>query len=272
MWAASTVWCGNCGSGLGFIRGQAAKVVVDLGKRSSGAGERAAEFNPDILILTHSDDDHIGGFQSLAKAWPSRLREVWVPYEWGLLAEALAALSGWEPPQPQQEVQPDQIRALGVTDEDRVGLPAAVVTDGEGDDEMLGNLTDFIWGREGDLLQGDVDGVVDSYELESAITAVIEQEREANPSWPPVPTPEKAKRVSRDVVKKAGAILGILATATSHRTRVRYFSTDAVRYDRPDPWTTEGMPGIATVVNAVEVHRVPEDVKAGETVGLRRSV
>ena len=68
---------------------------------------------------------------SLEKTWPSRLREVWVPYEWGLLAEARAALSGWDQPQPQQEVQPDQIRALGLVDGEPVRLPAAVVTDGE---------------------------------------------------------------------------------------------------------------------------------------------
>lgn len=257
LWAASTVWCGACGSALGFIDDRAAKVVVDLGKPSSGAGRRAADFNPDILVLTHSDDDHIGGFEALAKAWPHRLREVWVPYEWGLLAEARATLSGWDHPQPQQEVQPDAIRALGSANVDLARLPAAVVSDGEAYDEVLGYMVEFTRWSERGPLRYEADRAVGSQDLKTAITEVIEQERKSNPNWPPIPKPEKAQRVAEDVIKKSDAILGILANATLHGARVRYFATDAVRDDRPEPWTTEGMAGIVTIVNAVEVHRLP---------------
>ena len=257
MWAASTSACAHCDSALGFFDGQPAKVVVDLGKRSSRAGVRAAEFNPDILILTHSDDDHVGGFQTLANAWPDRLRQLWVPYEWGLLAEAGAALAGAEPPDPIQVVNSEEIRLLGEAGADLAQLPAAVVRDGE----PRGRRPDFLLGimdrGEGLLLGPERVGLRESQTLEALITEVIERERESNPSWPPVPKPEKAHGVAKDVIKKADLLLGILAEAASHGVDIRYFSTDAVRDDRPTPWTIEGMVGVATIVNAVEVDLVP---------------
>lgn len=257
MWAASTSACAHCDSALGFFDGQPAKVVVDLGKRSSGAGVRAADFNPGILILTHSDDDHIGGFEALANAWPDRLRQLWVPYEWGLLAETRAALAGAEHPDPIHVLHPEEIRRLGEADVDLTQLPAAVVRNGE----HRGRRPDLLLGimdrAEGPLLVRERVGVRESQILEDVITEVIERERESNPSWPPGPKPEKAHGVAKDVIKKADLLLGILAEAASRGVDVRYFSTDAVRDDRPTPWTIEGMAGIATIVNAAEVELVP---------------
>jgi hypothetical protein len=258
MWAASTDWCGACGAALGFVRDHAAKVVVDLGKPSSDAGRRAAEFNPDILILTHSDNDHIGGFGALANAWPPRLREVWVPYEWGLLAEARAALSGWDHPQPEREVQPEQIRELGGASAGTAtaSLPAAAGSD-DAPYDILGHLAEFAAGNRRQAVHENDSRAYERQSLEDSITQVIEQEQWSNSNWPPIRKPEKARRVAKDVVKKSDAILGILASATMHGSRVRYFSTDAVQHDGPEPWTTEGRAGTATIVNAVEVRRLP---------------
>jgi hypothetical protein len=92
--------------------------------------------------------------------------------------------------------------------------------------------------------------------VEEAITEVIDAEQASNPDWPPVPKPEKAGRVAKDVVKKAGRLIDIVATAAVHGVRVRYFSTDAVR-NMQAPWRSEGLPGVATIINAVEVTLLP---------------
>jgi hypothetical protein len=61
-----------------------------------GLSAMAAAFEPEILVLSHADDDHIGGFSRFAATVHVAPRQIWVPYEWGLVWFALAtAVGAW---------------------------------------------------------------------------------------------------------------------------------------------------------------------------------
>jgi len=72
--------------------------VVDVGINQLGAA--AASYHPTILVLTHDDDDHIGGWKSFVTGMKAKqtLQQAWLPAEWGHIAAALYGYPGSKPP------------------------------------------------------------------------------------------------------------------------------------------------------------------------------
>jgi len=66
------------------------RVAVDLGS-GDYTGRAVSLHEPDIVVLTHDDGDHVGGWDAFARTGLRHLRELWVPVEWGVL---LALLEG----------------------------------------------------------------------------------------------------------------------------------------------------------------------------------
>lgn len=228
------------------------RVVVDLGYAGGGAPELAAEFEPHILVLTHSDRDHIGGIDRFFSASLHSLEQLWVPHEWGLLVEAAEALTARSGRVDGPLVTVEQIRSMGRAAEHGDTWPdsvAVTVRDIDESDrrspeqEHIGEHQ-----RSASVLRLDQRSDV----LIEAITAVIEQERDKNVDWPPVPSPEEAEEVAADTVRKSSRIALAISAARARGVRVRYFSTDHVS-DEVQPWLTSGDRGTATIVNAVEV-------------------
>lgn len=253
LWSASTGYC-DCGDPLGYLCGHPAKVVVDLGKQSSGAGNRAVDFDPDILVLSHSDDDHIGGFKALSNRWPTNLSEIWVPYEWGLLAQAWSAVLHGAPTREAVVVDPQLLREIGRTQHTGELAGAVVRRDisNKCSELMAEDMTRLLLN-----LSNTADPAEDTARIKDAVTEAIEKERERNADWPPLPKPESAAGVANDVVsKKAAKLVRVLVISAIRGVTVRYFSTDAVSR-ASCPWRAEGMPGVATLVNAREVLLAP---------------
>lgn len=65
------------------------RTAVDVGK-TSDMGRSVALSSPAVLVLTHDDHDHIGGWSGFAELGLETLREIWLPYEWGGLLRVLA--------------------------------------------------------------------------------------------------------------------------------------------------------------------------------------
>lgn len=228
------------------------RIVVDLGDEGADGGSHAAGFDPDILVLTHSDADHIGGFADFISARGSRLREVWVPYEWGLLAQAYAGLVGLLRSGTDRQTNPEDIRDLGGPGLGENSRPPSVVLEPWGDQEdgVLPTNAEMQTHVLGLGPQFDAERPNES-RVEGAIREAIEKEREANPTWPPVPDPKEVEDVVADLTIKSEQLLSIVETTLRVGIRVRFFSTDAV--GTTPPWASAGNPGMLTLVNAVEV-------------------
>lgn len=226
------------------------RVVVDLGLRNGGASPKAAAFDPHVVVLTHSDDDHIGGALPLFQELPDDavLQEVWVPYEWGLLASSLvlASTSGGQSEE-LPEFGEDSIVAVATRHPAQELLPGALPT-AQGEDEL-----ELLW-------LADFPEVVDRVRkdkgrragIEGQVAKAIEKYRRSDRDWPLAKRVGDEAEVAVEVVRKALAIAEILVAAAGRGARVRYFSVDAVK-DHPPPWLTAGTPGVATIVNAIEV-------------------
>jgi hypothetical protein len=225
--------------------------VVDLGEEGAEGGSHAARFDPDILVLTHSDSDHIGGFADFIAARRDRLREVWVPYEWGLLAQAYAGLVGVLRTGTDRQTDPEDLRELGEPEigETRCPPPVVLQLPWGGDDALAttAEMQMHVLGL-GPLFDAERP---DDSSVECAIREAIEQERKDNPAWPPVPAAEDVEDVVADLTFKSEQLLSIVETSLRAGVRVRFFSTDAV--GTTPPWASAGNPGMVTIVNAVEV-------------------
>lgn len=66
------------------------RAVVDVGEAAGGLGAAVAWPAPDVVVLTHSDSDHIGGFDEFADSLgpASAEPEFWLPSDWMILVDA----------------------------------------------------------------------------------------------------------------------------------------------------------------------------------------
>ncbi|WP_136697317.1 hypothetical protein [Geodermatophilus dictyosporus] len=64
-----------------------------------GNGLRAlAEVDPDVIVLTHDDEDHTGGAPAaLSSLTPSLHRQIWLPADWWFVVSAWAQAAGMRP-------------------------------------------------------------------------------------------------------------------------------------------------------------------------------
>jgi len=223
----------------------AARVAIDLGK-TGAMGSAIGEARPQTLILTHDDDDHIGGWEhfrttaTFYAAWPD---EIWIPYEWA----AVVSIAG------QLDFESSDDEADEMTVIARISRAVRVVNSGwapEDADEL----------KETDPLEAVFGGPAD--EIRSRLLRLRGDERFAkiitkalDAVAPGVITDElgPAGDVADRVVSSANRILNILETARTVGIRVRLFSVDHAREAGPSPWRTVGKPGLVTIPNAREV-------------------
>lgn len=255
-------------------------MCVDLGLANSGLGRQAAAFRPDILVLTHADDDHIGGFGTFA-SWTARSPyEIWVPYEWGLVHMALAAaltspMRGQEPIPPRTEgpvLTPESIQAIdSESNADKPPVPSVtVLTEETGGMAHLGGSDSAEPGRSKYRPHRLDPTPSQAKAVAQEVEAVIKKERAGAERAERPSATGTPKAVAREIVVKAERLGNILSWAEERGVRIRYFSTDAVRdAHSPRPWEWVGRRGIATVVNAIEVQISPARVQHAPEVLYR---
>lgn len=268
--------------------GRGARVVVDVGDDADLAS-RAANFDPDILVLTHDDQDHIGAakffFEHQSAEVPPRadkvestlrgrprVRELWVPSDW--LRLALAA----------HEVISKATSGVVSTRADQVGvehsrecpewLREPQSTEDEGDvpkHRWFGAFELPERTQEAEELPNDVlealSVITKEHQeaLADAVAAGVRRERWAR--WgrrhPRGAWSGSTQEVSKRVAKTAVAVAYILRIAQRHGWQFRFFDSDFATWSHHTqtslpPWVTEGIPGVVTVLNAVQVtvHRL----------------
>lgn len=252
------------------------RAVVDLGNRKGtldgsmtrgpGLNEKARIHDPDVVILTHDDQDHIGGaeqfFSSLGPYQKPGQRELWIPSEWALLVFSLMAVSNpglsvvvdkSDGPSGTAHISLPDLRDR-IRGEQTNGPIAGLSVIGEGQDPTDENAArKFAKLLRTFDLQDVALRIRAVHELEGYIGQL--QHRIVNPDpdedrkfWA-----GKARQVAARVVKRAVAILEILASAAKAGVRIRHFCVDVSPNRSRPPYLTSGRPGQLTIVNAVPV-------------------
>lgn len=238
------------------------RVAVDLGERTS-SGREVGQFAPEILILTHSDADHIGyrGGRTpsvAARAFFSELPaahswELWVPYEWEALLSA-ARDYGDDP-----GARDGELAEVSALQGEIARLSAEWrTTDAQspregGIDPEREERSDEYWseveGRLGEALATDelAARIVEEYEGDIPFSQLAFGEVEAE-DW---------RAVAGDVFAKRAKLDYIIREALNHGATIRHFSVDHVDPALQPPWQRSGRPGVATMVNAARVEPVP---------------
>mgnify|MGYP000872080128 CR=1 FL=1 len=235
---------------VGDLSESAKTVTVDLG-RTNEMGHLAALGRPEIVILTHDDEDHIGGWTQFSKLGLAALRELWVPYEWGVLTDIV------------RNFDPDMRRSPGVHAADPPWSPSAEV-EAHADSVRRDLVPPWPLSAQTELHPGSgrseqvweldperaIDRVKDAMEryrdeLRDILAEYIDQDGEGWSSWDP-------DKVAKRTLKRAHRILGIVLGARRAGVRVRYFSVDHAKRTCA-PWESEGERGVATIANAAEV-------------------
>lgn len=223
-------------------------VSVDLGYADTGKG--VAKAHPKIVILTHSDSDHINGaipfFADASKRERpcGDLHELWAPYEWAVLVGVFGkVITG--------NVSGDDVRRT-----ERLAVPVGTADRDEFDsaDDLTGDSV--VWSG---VLESDGDDTVDGDEenevfVEEVVGTVVEALSDALRSGViearQTPSDREVSDVALDISKKATKLRRILSDADAAGWSIRWFSTDHMTRRS---WLTSGEPGLATIVNAQEV-------------------
>lgn len=194
------------------------RAVVDLGVNRALAVQAAA-FRPNVVVLTHSDSDHIGGCEAFYDKFkaPSGF-ETWVPFDWLRLRRAAGALpADAKTLRGRRDVTEALADALA---EDDVFLrTASRETADDGDAALAGDRSQVMeHGTEGrTVLVRDV-----------------------------------AVRLAQALQHHAVRILALLESLAAVGS-VRYFDVEGAASAEQPPWRVQGSPGRLSVVNAVEV-------------------
>jgi hypothetical protein len=197
-------------------------------------GTSIARFTPEILVLSHDDHDHIGGWDGFALTGLTSLKELWVPYEWGLAAAVIVNLEFGNEPNRQD---------LNIGNIDVRRNVATEVNPG-GEREEAGVDFDKALARAGEIAQ-DEKAIA---ELTSALKSA-RKGYEQRFDWRGNP-----RDVARRALSRTHTLLAKLRAAKDNNVAVRYFSVD--HHDansRTTPWKDSGFPTVLTIANAVEV-------------------
>ncbi len=223
--------------------------IVDLGRGSGRAGQWAADKNPDIVVLTHDDDDHIGGWQEFHRGLIGR-PELWIPADWFFVVLARRA---W-------------LSHSGVREQD--GGQSAINPEGVTSALHGDHLSPPV----GPLIAENEDGMDDfdailkeplgppSEKQRKELAAAIGELRERGNAKAGI-AGLRSLRDTNDALadranKRSTAIAQIISDARHANLRIRWFDIDRA-FDRAmPPWTTEGEPGLMTLVNAREIQPV----------------
>lgn len=264
------------------------RVVVDIGNAPEFR-HRAASFSPNVVVLTHDDDDHIGRSAHAAKfirdlprvpdkdlpweflsvGWAAPV-EFWMPMDWLHLARAaLQVLS----PAPGREPDSSSNKDLGeptANDESnnkyilRYFDPAAkeltrTRRQAPSDHTEWGYSPDP--GEENDrshpeLLPSEMRMLagLPTEGLRAAVQSVIDDYR-AGTLASSLPT--DAEAISTRAVRSVERVGSILAELAVRRIPVRFFDVDRAWLRQTALWPGQGLRGVATIINAVETHLPP---------------
>ncbi len=253
-WHGSTLTTLTGGGEAHLWAGEHGIVSVDLGYMNTG--KRAARAHPRVVILTHSDHDHINGavpfFAATATARPDcgPLHELWVPYEWSVLVDVFGqVLTG--------DVSANDVRRTEEFAEPE-GLP-----EGDRTEAVKSPSAGPVRWTESPLLEVKDDESSEGSEVETVaeedaakITRALSngfamRSIQARRS----PSESEIGQIANDITQKAGKLRRILETAGSAGWRIRWFSRDHIVSG--ELWRSSGEPGMVTICNAqeVRVHR-----------------
>jgi hypothetical protein len=215
--------------------------------------------DPRVVVLTHSDGDHINGAKSFFEAQPcagstcGAIRELWVPYEWSVLVDVF------------QKVLHDEVTVEGIRRTEEYAEPLISSygdPDSRADPESKSPVSwpdvnafalesedpDDVTGPE--LERDDISMVA------AALTAGV---TEGTIDARAILTESDITKIAGDIARKATRLRRIFAAALNAGWKIRWFSTD---HKRTDSWLTSGEPGLVTISNAQEV-RVLEAQASG---------
>lgn len=226
---------GECN--LGLAEGDHARVVIDVGdavdkhrKDADVLSVRAAMAEPEILILSHADRDHIGGFPRFASTVADSCRpprEVWVPRSWGDVALAAATLqrsSEWWLPGEFGD-------RPGLTNAGQVGVAVRTID--------LERLRNDLAARLEDAHGRDVLG---------RLVEAIQEQAKAHGRGP-----MGGRTAATEAAQQSASIIEVLQHAESWDAVVRFFDVQKAKTSRNVPAESEGLVGVVTVINALEL-------------------
>jgi hypothetical protein len=248
-WIGSELTTLHTGGEAHFWTGLLGGVCVDLGYARTGV--KMVSRNPGVVVLTHSDADHINGAKPFFEAQPcggsggGGIRELWVPYEWSVLVDVFQKVLRGEVTvegirRTEEHAQPllsshgDPESRADPESNWPVSWPDVSTFTPESEDpddaEFPEPERDDVNMVAAALAAGVADGTIDARATltESDIT-----------------------KISGDIARKATRLRRIFAAALNAGWKIRWFSTD---HKRTDSWLTSGEPGLVTISNAQEVH------------------
>lgn len=231
---------------------RAHRYVVDFGNTTSRLWKRAVDAEPEIVILTHDDTDHIGGaavaLRQLALRRPTTPTEIWLPADWLLVLIASAALGDpdFEATPGDADLSPEAVEAL-MTGEGG-GVPGLPRVD-EHQKEQLNSDSIAATGAMVDELLERAERVVGAADLAEVLEGVITADRHERLQSLGVLGTSAA--IATRGAKQALRIRRIIAAARGCGT-VRWFSVDVGPCPGP-LWLAHGRPGELTLINAEEV-------------------
>lgn len=235
--------------------------VVDLG-RGEELGVQASIAAPSIVILTHDDTDHIGGWPKFAEFQArvaSKIRELWVPAEWGYLArcvlntrvgnrksESVAQLTFETSQKMATCLEVSDMRHLWYEEKHIVLHPNGGQGERSGAYSTLAGISDTLASFEEVIIKTFME-IIECLELDT--NKWLDQESDL----PSAPSPHEA---ARRALKRWADISEILSWCGQNGVAVRFFSTRLAptrKYSGNEPWKTSGLPGSLTITNALEV-------------------
>jgi hypothetical protein len=229
-----------------------ARVAVDVGA-TAAMGTAVGEADPDVLILSHDDRDHVRGWDAFIAAVPVRVdHELWVPYEWIALAHAATTAL---------DLENAYVPSI---DEVRTTLAASAIPRHVFEEDRASSSGDN--SREEEEQRDQHDDLVSSItEAQHIFENLSEKNRQeiidrvvrAIDSARSSLTGDvngSAYDITKRAVDSIETITKIIRDAHRSRFKIRIFSVDHVApRHRQLPWLIEGRQGLATVPNAREI-------------------
>lgn len=213
--------------------------VVDVGQTKM-MGARVSEYRPRIVVLTHDDSDHIGGFKFLDEAALGSLEELWVPFEWGALLFTLAQGMKNHPGDLASDESLNSVEAV-------IGRLRAAREQSDVRADVLASTNEILRDRIG-LASDALKTLRSSDSQKELFRSLYVRMNRTSRGRPPRATRDAAERA----LERAEVLIQILGRASWSGALIRFFSVDVTEGERRWLWATAGYPGEITIMNAVE--------------------
>lgn len=251
-WAGSNLTTMSAGGEAHFWSGRLGGVCVDLGYTRTGT--EMVVRKPRVVVLTHSDGDHINGARPFFEAQSCELAgsptpELWAPYEWSVLVDVFHQVVG-------DGVTDERIRQTEEYAEPLVSLYDDADTREE--PNRLGDpspRTPVPWPDANPFVPEAEDPDEERAEPErddvSRVAAALAAGAATGTIRARVSlTDSDISKIANDIARKATRLQKVLAAAADAGWIIRWFSAD---HKRSDNWQKSGKPGFVTISNAQEV-------------------